>query len=59
MNVSKPSENASDRSAQPNPPNPGAFIGSMSGTMNITGDIVSPIDVVWEADERSDQNHPL
>ncbi len=27
------------------------FIGSMKGTMTITGDIVSPIDVKWEADE--------
>ena len=28
-----------------------SFIGSMRGTMEITGDIVSPIDVRWEADE--------
>jgi len=27
------------------------FIGSMRGTMKIVGDIVSPIDVRWEADE--------
>ena len=27
------------------------FIGSMKGTMEIIGDIVSPIDVHWEADE--------
>ncbi len=30
---------------------PASFIGSMKGTMKITGDIVSPIDVKWEADE--------
>jgi prevent-host-death family protein len=28
-----------------------SFIGSMKGTMEIVGDIVSPIDVSWEADE--------
>jgi prevent-host-death family protein len=28
-----------------------SFIGSMKGTMQIVGDIVSPIDVRWEADE--------
>jgi hypothetical protein len=28
-----------------------SFIGSMKGTMEIIGDIVSPIDVEWEADE--------
>ncbi len=28
-----------------------SFIGSMKGTMEIVGDIVSPIDVKWEADE--------
>jgi len=28
-----------------------SFIGSMKGTMEIVGDIVSPIDVGWEADE--------
>ena len=27
-----------------------SFIGSMQGTMEIVGDIVAPIDVVWEAD---------
>jgi antitoxin (DNA-binding transcriptional repressor) of toxin-antitoxin stability system len=27
-----------------------SFIGSMRGTMDILGDIVSPIDVKWEAD---------
>lgn len=27
------------------------FIGSMKGPMEIVGDIVSPIDVRWEADE--------
>ena len=26
------------------------FIGSMKGTMEIVGDILSPIDVKWEAD---------
>ncbi len=26
-----------------------SFIGSMQGTMEIVGDIVSPIDVKWEA----------
>jgi prevent-host-death family protein len=30
---------------------PVSFIGSMKGTMEIIGDIVSPIDVQWEADE--------
>lgn len=29
---------------------PASFIGSMKGTMEITGDIISPIDVKWEAD---------
>lgn len=29
---------------------PESFIGSMKGTMEIVGDIVSPIDVKWEAD---------
>jgi len=29
---------------------PPSFIGSMKGTMEILGDIVSPIDVKWEAD---------
>ena len=28
-----------------------SFIGSMKGTMEIVGDIVSPADVQWEADE--------
>jgi prevent-host-death family protein len=28
-----------------------SFIGSMRGTMEIIGDIVSPIDVEWEANE--------
>jgi prevent-host-death family protein len=27
-----------------------SFIGSMQGTMEIIGDIVSPLDVKWEAD---------
>jgi prevent-host-death family protein len=27
-----------------------SFIGSMQGTMEIVGDIVSPIDVTWAAD---------
>jgi prevent-host-death family protein len=27
-----------------------SFIGSMKGTMEILGDIVSPIDVKWEAE---------
>lgn len=30
---------------------PPGFIGSMQGTMEIVGDIVSPVDVRWEADE--------
>jgi prevent-host-death family protein len=30
---------------------PASFIGSMKGTMEIVGDIVSPIDVRWNADE--------
>jgi len=29
---------------------PPSFIGRMKGTMDIVGDIVSPIDVEWEAD---------
>ncbi len=29
-----------------------SFSGSMKGTMEILGDIVSPIDVVWEAEVR-------
>jgi prevent-host-death family protein len=29
---------------------PASFIGSMKGTMEILGDIVSPIEVKWEAD---------
>ena len=29
---------------------PESFIGSMRGTMEILGDIVSPLDVKWEAD---------
>jgi hypothetical protein len=36
-----------------------AFVGSMKGTMEIAGDIVSAIDVVWEADQGSDQDHLL
>jgi prevent-host-death family protein len=28
----------------------GSFIGSMKGTMAIVGDIISPINVKWEAD---------
>lgn len=28
-----------------------SFIGSMKGTMEIVGDIMSPIDSGWEADE--------
>ena len=28
-----------------------SFLGSMKGTMEITGDIISPIDVHWEADK--------
>jgi len=30
---------------------PASFVGSMKGTMEMIGDIVSPIDVQWEADE--------
>jgi prevent-host-death family protein len=30
-----------------------SFIGSMKGSMEILGDIVSPIDVQWEADSDS------
>jgi prevent-host-death family protein len=30
---------------------PVSFVGSMRGTMEIVGDIISPIDVKWEADE--------
>jgi hypothetical protein len=40
-------------------PDPAAFIGSMKGTIEITGDIIAPIDVQWEADQGSDQNHLL
>ena len=29
---------------------PESFVGSMKGTMEIVGDIISPIDVKWEAD---------
>jgi hypothetical protein len=29
------------------------FIGSMAGTMEITGDILSPIELEWEADANS------
>jgi len=29
---------------------PNSFFGSMTGTMEITGDIISPIDEVWEAE---------
>ena len=29
---------------------PTSFIGSMKGTMEILGEIVSPLDVKWEAD---------
>jgi hypothetical protein len=34
-----------------------AFVGSMKGTMEVTGDIVSPIDVAWEADQGCDQDN--
>ncbi len=30
-----------------------SFIGSMKGSMEILGDIVSPIDVKWEAEDDS------
>jgi prevent-host-death family protein len=29
-----------------------SFIGSMRGTMEIVGDIISPIDEEWDADEK-------
>jgi hypothetical protein len=29
---------------------PTSFIGSIKGTMKILGDIVSPLDLKWEAD---------
>lgn len=29
---------------------PESFIGSMQDTMEIPGDIVAPIDVIWDAD---------
>jgi prevent-host-death family protein len=29
---------------------PSSFLGSMKGTMEILGDIVSPLEVKWEAD---------
>jgi hypothetical protein len=43
---------ADEFSSEPVPVNdrPTSFIGSMKGTMEILGDIVSPIDVKWEAD---------
>ena len=31
---------------------PASIIGSMKGTMEITGDIISPIDVEWEAETK-------
>jgi hypothetical protein len=37
---------------------PEGFIGSMAGTMEILGDIVTPIDVQWEADAAADANSP-
>ncbi|HUD54907.1 MAG TPA: type II toxin-antitoxin system Phd/YefM family antitoxin [Terracidiphilus sp.] len=30
-------------------PTPGDFVGSMRGTGEILGDIISPLDVEWEA----------
>ncbi len=30
-------------------PKKGGFVGSMEGTVEIHGDIISPIDVEWEA----------
>lgn len=27
-----------------------SFVGSMKGTMEVIGDIISPIDIKWEAD---------
>ena len=30
-------------------PEKGGFVGSMAGTVEILGDIISPIDVEWEA----------
>lgn len=30
---------------------PESFIGSMQGTMEIVGDIISPVDEKWDADE--------
>jgi len=30
-----------------------SFIGSMKGTMEILGDVISPIDVKWEAESDS------
>jgi hypothetical protein len=47
------------KTEKPDPLKPVSFIGSMKGTMDIAGDIVSPIDVVWEADQGCDQNHFL
>jgi antitoxin (DNA-binding transcriptional repressor) of toxin-antitoxin stability system len=32
---------------------PGSFIGSMQGTMEIVGDIISPIGEKWDANGRS------
>jgi hypothetical protein len=57
--VTKPvSEGNTNKSEKPNALDL-AFVGSMKGTMEITGDIVSPIDVAWEADQGCDQNHLL
>jgi prevent-host-death family protein len=30
---------------------PESFVGSMQGTMEIVGDIISPVDEKWDADE--------
>jgi prevent-host-death family protein len=35
---------------------PPSIIGSMRGTGRIIGDIISPLDVEWEADERNLSN---
>jgi hypothetical protein len=52
-------EREPDKIEKPEPLYPTAFIGSMKGTMDVTDDIVSPIDVVWEADQGCDQDHLL
>jgi hypothetical protein len=58
--VTKPvPEGALHKVEKSDPLTPAGFIGSMQGTMEIAGDIESPIDAAWEADQGCDQNHLL